>query len=340
MTPPRPVSDSTDSSGSAGSIGPGSGDGAAVFASALRRLFTLAGAPTVRTVADAVGVSAATVSNWRTGKHLPADFETIEPMLVWLTARATTGPDGIVDDVVTVPQWQQLFTTATGRDPALPVLAQIAAAAEQWVTAAADSTAARLQEGRLLLLSCVAVSSTGDLALRFPDLPATAGRMVAELVEVGVLSLTPDPSNSHHDLVRLTDLRLIEAWPRLATWVQHARPELIARSALEQDAHRWVSADRPRAWLYDHVRLASTADVLIALHPDGGDNPGTTTAQAFRFGAATTAHLPPGTVTEFWTASQAASLHTLRVHQMIAAVFIALIVMTIGLGLALGAVTA
>lgn len=95
------------------------GDDAAVFASALRRLFALAGSPTVRTVAEAVGVSAATVSNWRTGRHLPAEFETIEPMLVWLTAHATT-ESAAGDDVVTVRQWQHLFTTATGRDPALP----------------------------------------------------------------------------------------------------------------------------------------------------------------------------------------------------------------------------
>ncbi|WP_146433883.1 helix-turn-helix domain-containing protein [Tsukamurella sputi] len=317
------------------------GDGAAVFASALRRLFTLAGSPTVRAVADAIGVSAATVSNWRTGRHLPSGFETIEPMLVWLTARATTG--GVVGDgVVTVPQWQHLFNTATGRDPALPVLTQIATAAEQWATAT-DTTASsvRLDDARVLFLSCVAVSSTGDLALRTPEVPAAAGRTAAELVEVGALTLTPDPGTENQDLVRLTDLRLIETWPRLASWVQQARPVLIARSALEQDAHRWATAGRPRAWLYDHVRLTLTADALIALAPAAAiDEPAATPGQAFRFGAATTAHIPRGDVTEFWTASQAASLHTLRVHQLIAAVFIVLIVMILGLGLALGAVTA
>ncbi len=314
------------------------GDDAAVFASALRRLFALAGSPTVRAVAEAVGVSAATVSNWRTGRHLPAEFETIEPMLVWLTARATTDPDVVRDDVVTVRQWQHLFTTATGRDPALPVLTQIAAAAEQWATRADSTGPARLEDARRLLLSCIAVSSTGDLALRTPDVPAAVGRVAAELVEVGVLSLTPDPSNENQDLLRLTDLRLIATWPRLSTWVRQARPVLIARSALEQDAHRWDTAGRPRAWLYDHVRLILTADAVISLAqvsdaatPSGG---------AFRFGAATTAHIPPGAVTEFWSASQAASLHTLRVHQTIAAVVIALIAMTLGLGLALGAVTA
>ncbi|MGX9294410.1 hypothetical protein [Tsukamurella paurometabola] len=312
------------------------GDDAAVFASALRRLFTLAGSPTVRTVADAVGVSAATVSNWRTGRHLPAEFETIEPMLVWLTTRTATNPDAVRDDVVTVQQWQHLFTTATGRDPALPVLTQIATAAEAWAVDTSTSAPARLEGARLLLLSCVAVSSTGNLTLRTPEVPAAAGRIVADLVEVGVLTMAPDPSNENQDLVRLTDLRLIEAWPRLSSWVHQARPVLIARSALEQDAHRWATASRPRAWLYDYVRLTLTGDALISLAP--APDPGDPAAQgaAFRFGAATTAHIPPGPVTEFWTASQAASLHTLRVHQMIAAVFIALIIMI----LALGAVTA
>ncbi|KXP01030.1 hypothetical protein [Tsukamurella pseudospumae] len=308
-----------------------------MFASALRRLFTLAGSPTVRAVADAVGVSAATVSNWRTGRHLPAEFETVEPMLVWLTARATSNRH-VVAEVVTVSQWQQLFSTATGRDPALPVLTQIATAAEQWALDTDTSEPVQLDAARFLLLSCVAVSSTGVLTLRVPELPAAAGRIVAELVEIGVLSLTPDPGDENQDLVRLTDLRVIETWSRLSTWVEQARPVLISRSALEQDAQRWATAGRPRAWLYDHVRLTLTADALIALSPDLGAA-GTQSA-AFWFGAATTAHIPPGTVTEFWAASQAASLRTLRVHQMIAAVLIALIAMTLGLGLALGAVTA
>ncbi|GAA1087255.1 hypothetical protein [Tsukamurella spumae] len=310
-------------------------DGATIFASALRRLFTLAGSPTVRTVADAVGVSAATVSNWRTGRHLPAEFETIEPMLVWLTARATT--ESVVgDDVVTVPQWQHLFNTATGRDPALPVLTQIAAAAEQWAADADATEPARLEDVRLLLLSCVAVSSTGELTPRAAEVPDSARHLATELVDLGVLNPGHDDENGGR--LQLTDLRLIEVWPRLSTWAQRARPVLIARSALEQDAHRWLAAGRPRAWLYDHVRLTLTADALIALSPT--PNAAGTQSAAFRFGAATTAHLPPGVVSEFWAASQAASLQTLRVHQMIAGVFIALFVMILGLGLALGAVTA
>ncbi|MFD9828564.1 hypothetical protein ACFWXB_13910 [Tsukamurella tyrosinosolvens] len=313
------------------------GGDAAVFASALRRLFTLAGSPTVRTVADAIGVSAATVSNWRTGRHLPAEFETIEPMLVWLTARATT-ESAAGDDVVTVRQWQHLFTTATGRDPALPVLTQIATAAEHWATDADTTEPARMEDVRLLLLSCVAVSSTGDLAPRVVNVADGAQHLAAELVDLGVLS--PGRDDEIGGRLQLTDLRLIEAWPRLSSWVQQARPVLIARSALEQDAHRWATASRPRAWLYDYVRLTLTGDALIALTLATGDPAATQGAAAFRFGAATTAHVPPGVVSEFWTASQAASLHTLRVHQMIAAVFITLIVMILGLGVALGAVTA
>ncbi|MGC5024420.1 hypothetical protein ACLQ3K_06645 [Tsukamurella sp. DT100] len=77
------------------------------------------------------------------------------------------------------------------------------------------------------------------------------------------------------------------------------------------------------------MRLTLTGEALIALAP-ATDDPAA--GEAFRFGAATTVHIPPGTATEFWTASQAASLHTLRVHQMIAAVFITLIVMILGLG--------
>lgn len=318
-----------------------SGDGgAAVFASALRRLFALAGSPTVRVVADAVGVSAATVSNWRTGRHLPTDFDTIEPMLVWLTAHATTNNGGIGHDVVTVPQWQQLFDNATGRDAALPVLTQIATAAEQWATAADTTEPARLEEARLLLLSCVAVSSTSELTLRTVDLPVPANHIAAELVDVGVLNSAPGSAVDGEERVQLTDVRLIDAWPRLSTWVQHARPVLIARSALEQDAHRWTTAGRPRAWLYDHVRLTLTADALIALSPARTTTAADSHRIAFRFGAATTTHIPPGAATDFWTASQTASLATLRVHQMIAAVFITLIAMILGLSLALGAATA
>ncbi len=83
------------------------------FGEALARLFVQAGRPTLRAASARAKVSAQRISDWRNGRHLPRDFATVEPLLVWLTSRAVAagGPD-----VLTVPQWRELWEQHLSRE--------------------------------------------------------------------------------------------------------------------------------------------------------------------------------------------------------------------------------
>ncbi|WP_024500189.1 WD40 repeat domain-containing protein [Gordonia amicalis] len=76
------------------------------FGEALARLFVQAGRPTLRASAARAKVSAQRISDWRNGRHLPRDFATVEPLLVWLTSRAVAAG---VADALTIPQWRELW---------------------------------------------------------------------------------------------------------------------------------------------------------------------------------------------------------------------------------------
>ncbi|GAB88915.1 hypothetical protein GORHZ_046_00650 [Gordonia rhizosphera NBRC 16068] len=76
------------------------------FGEALARLFVQAGRPTLRAAAARSTVSAQRISDWRNGRHLPRDFGTVEPLLVWLTSRAVSSGQ---EHVLTMPQWKDLW---------------------------------------------------------------------------------------------------------------------------------------------------------------------------------------------------------------------------------------
>ncbi|ADG77352.1 Novel STAND NTPase 1 domain-containing protein OS=Tsukamurella paurometabola (strain ATCC 8368 / DSM / CCUG 35730 / CIP 100753 / JCM 10117 / KCTC 9821 /NBRC 16120 / NCIMB 702349 / NCTC 13040) OX=521096 GN=Tpau_0715 PE=4 SV=1 [Tsukamurella paurometabola] len=308
-----------------------------VFAASLRQLFVSAGSPTVAQVARQVGVSSGTISHWRTGRHFPSEFATIEPLLVLLTDRAhqrirnSSGSDDAVG-VLTVRQWQGLFDAAAGGEVKAPVLDQIAASAEHW---AEESDSGTVEAARAVLLGCLETSVDGAVESRTSTRRPGAGGVIAELTDVGVLVepvVRSGDDEVRSDLIAVVDSGLIEAWPRLSRWVADAYPALIVRTGLEHDAQRWSAADRPRAWLYDHTRLELTAEALTSLAAAESADDG-----AFRFGDATRSQIPASAI-EFWDASQTAALSELRVHQIVMAVIVALSVMVLGLGIALGMV--
>lgn len=340
-------------------VGPGVGgfapapavDGVGVFAASVRRLFVAAGAPTVAQVAREVGVSAGTISHWRTGRHLPADFAVIEPMLTWLSDAAAVGgarhdPGDAGGDTtgLSLGQWQKLFEAATREDAVTSVLRGIAAMAENWVT---DSSPVP-ERVRQVLLAAVSVTVTGDLAGRTiaPEaLPDPWGvELVQGLADLGVLTpVSNDTAAADAGVVvvgwRLVDVRLVEFWPRLHRWVWAAQRALTVRSGLEHDARWWEQSGHPPAWLYSHVRLAVVADALVELASEPTDN--TTHAGAkdvFRFGAATAGQVPPAAL-GFWEAAQSAAQVRLRMDQIIMGLIIVLISMVLGLGLTLAVVT-
>ncbi|AZG46090.1 NACHT and WD repeat domain-containing protein [Gordonia insulae] len=76
------------------------------FGDALARLFVQAGRPTLRAAASRSTVSAQRISDWRNGRHLPRDFTVVEPLLVWLTARAVAAAE---PDVLSIPAWRELW---------------------------------------------------------------------------------------------------------------------------------------------------------------------------------------------------------------------------------------
>lgn len=321
----------------------GTGDDA-FFAASVRRLFVAAGSPTVAEVARLTGVSNGTISHWRTGRHFPTDFSTIEPLLVLLTDRAhqrrrnSTGPeDGAA--VLTVRQWQSLFDTTIGAEAKTPAVGQIAASAEKWVESFDDLA---VDAVRTMLLDCLEISVDGAVTPRAWT-PTSAGEdgartVTSEMIDLGVLVepvLRTADGGVEVGRVALVDVGLIDAWPRLARWVADSYPMLIARTGLEHDAQRWASAGRPRVWLYDHTRLELTADALIALSPTGVPVGSGTADPDFRFGGATASQVPDSAI-EFWTASQSAALSELRTHQIVMGVIVALAVMVLGLGIALG----
>lgn len=82
------------------------------FGPALARLFLLAGKPTLRAASEGVartGRGEATqqrISDWRNGRHVPRDFETVLPLIMWLNRRAL---DAGVDDLMPLPEWRRLW---------------------------------------------------------------------------------------------------------------------------------------------------------------------------------------------------------------------------------------
>jgi AcrR family transcriptional regulator len=322
-------------------------DRVGVFAASVRRLFVAAGAPTVAQVAREVGVSAGTISHWRTGRHLPADFAVIEPMLAWLSHSAAVGgagdnPGDASGDTtgLSLGQWRELFEAATREDTMTPVLRGIAEMAENWVT---DSSPVP-DRVRHVLLEAVSVTVTGDLARRTiaPEaLPDPWGaELVHGLADLGVLTPVSGGDADAGAVVgwRLVDVRLVELWPRLHRWVWAAQRALTVRSGLEHDARWWEQSGHPSAWLYSHVRLALVADGLIELAPEPTDNTTAGAVDVFRFGAATAGQVPPSAL-GFWTAAQTAAQVRFRMDQIIMGLIIVLIVMTLGLGLTLAVVT-
>ena len=82
------------------------------FGPALANLFRKAGKPTLRAASEGLSgrgrpeITQQRISDWRNGRHVPRDFETVEPLIMWLNLRAL---DAGVDDLLSLPQWRELW---------------------------------------------------------------------------------------------------------------------------------------------------------------------------------------------------------------------------------------
>ncbi|WP_343997034.1 WD40 repeat domain-containing protein, partial [Williamsia deligens] len=96
------------------------------FAERLTRLIVLAGSPTLARVSAAANrvptagrrraMTPQRISDWRRGRHLPADFPTLEPVLIALIAAVDRTRSDVEPAIVSVDAWREFFAHVTARD--------------------------------------------------------------------------------------------------------------------------------------------------------------------------------------------------------------------------------
>ncbi|WP_345341168.1 AAA family ATPase [Rhodococcus olei] len=116
---------------------------------------------------------------------------------------------------------------------------------------------------RSIMVHLVYVTQTGaDVKIRrtVPQLlafagddPAVARQVVDQFIAARVLVADADSVELIHDAV-------IEAWPRLKTWIQEDRSYSALRQQIEEDAGRWEESARDKSLLYQRGRLDMVAE--------------------------------------------------------------------------------
>ncbi|WP_194820454.1 WD40 repeat domain-containing protein [Nocardia sp. XZ_19_385] len=103
-----------------------------VFAQRFAELFDAAGNPTLRRIAAAAdarmrsaraagqkgGVSIQRISDWKAGRNVPAKFETFLPVVLTLIDEARKSSEQVPPALLSVQEWQRLWTAAIEWDPA------------------------------------------------------------------------------------------------------------------------------------------------------------------------------------------------------------------------------
>lgn len=141
------------------------------------------------------------------------------------------------------------------------VLGSVATTAEQAWNSLTES---QQREARHLLLGLVTVSqdardtrhrlSRGELLLRATD-PEAATSALERLAHARLVTLDTDAAYLSHEIV-------LDAWPRLRSWIDDDRVGCLERQYVEADAAEWVAADRDPAQLYRRARLATISPYL------------------------------------------------------------------------------
>ncbi|ESQ03997.1 hypothetical protein B590_17204 [Streptomyces sp. PVA_94-07] len=108
-------------------------------------------------------------------------------------------------------------------------------------------------ELRTALLRMVKVLPDGGLARRRADRGELAGRALADLVDARLVSVDDEGARLCHDA-------LLTAWPRLRTWVEDDRQDLLLQQRLDESATSWREGGRDRGDLYRGARLAAALE--------------------------------------------------------------------------------
>lgn len=308
------------------------------FATRLKELFTAAGNPTLASTANAVGgkVTVGALSHWRTGRHLPAQFSTIEPVLTWLVDRAyrqqpTKGTaDAHAVEVWPIRIWEAFFERVTTTDPHRIAVLHTLDAAELLATSdELDQTALANLAAQLTAVDIHEAASAAPIERpQQPQLAATFDQLAA----AGIITEHP----THQQRWSWAYPELLTEWTPLVHWIAKHRTALATRSALLDDATRWEKAGRPANRLYRHQRLTTTGEALDELSPLSTLTPPGSGGGGQWFGPAIPEQIPTS-ASEFWHHSQQRARATLRTHKAILATVFAVIALAIVISAIAGA---
>ncbi|TWS22797.1 hypothetical protein FK268_17465 [Tsukamurella sputi] len=297
-------------------------------------------------------MTAQRLSNWRSGRHLPDRFDTIAPVLIWLTLRTREhhnhpldGPAGDRAPVRSMRDWYRLFTdeqspTAAAAldlkaridaaefllahpDPARPGENRDNPSGSDSAPAGDSFAAARLTaelKTAILQLSGIDPITGIPVATDVPygELPADAADLLSA---TGLITAVAAQLEQVRSMVRWADPKIATLWGRAAPLIEQYRPALEARTALLADAARWNTHPDPHS-LYTWQQLTACGRHLHTL-PSAIV---TTTTQTYRFGDGATAEHIPSPALPFWDASHTAAQRQLTTHRLIMATVIGLIV--------------
>lgn len=340
---------------------------------ALRDLLAAAGGPTLTATAAAANaaggdrVSVQKLSNWCSGRHLPDQFDTIAPVLLWLTVRArenanagNTASVGAQSPQSRVPvrtmrDWYRLFTAARRSSiTAAPLDLEARIDAAEYLLAHPDPAAALTgaaaagtahdgasvgEELETAILQLTGIDPATNATVS-TDVPASAlPADAADLLSAAGLTATAESATSgvaSNGLVRWVDPTIPALWGRAAPLIEQYRPAVAARTALLADAARWTTSPNPQN-LYTWQQLTACGRHLHTLPAGTITTPGQ--ARPYRFGDGATAEHIPDLALPFWDASHAAAQRQLMVHRLIMATVIGLIVLAVVAGGIAGVLT-
>lgn len=339
------------------------------FGTALRNLLAAAGGPTLTATAAAANaagadrVSVQKLSNWCSGRHLPDQFDTIAPVLLWLTVRARDHASadqeasaGAQDraSVRTIRDWYRLFTSArhSSTTNAAPLDLQARIEAAEYLLAHADPDTAPMTtatgavqaaasvEGEELATAILQLTgidpATGSLVAT--DVPTSAlPADAADLLSAAGLTIrSSSASDGEAGLMRWVAPTIPALWERAVPLIGQYRPALAARTALLADAARWNTTSDPQN-LYTWQQLTVCGRHLHTLPTGILATP--EQARPYRFGDGATSEHIPDPALPFWDASHAAAERQLTVHRLIMATVIGLIVLAVIAGGVAGILT-
>ncbi|NMD54919.1 MULTISPECIES: hypothetical protein [Tsukamurella] len=295
-------------------------------------------------------MTAQRLSNWRSGRHLPDRFDTIAPVLIWLTLRARehhnnglSGDAGPGPAVRSMRDWYRLFTDeqSPAAAAALDLKARIDAvefllthpdpqpedydnpSGSDSAPAGDSFAAARLTaelKTAILQLTGIDPTTSTPVATGVPsgELPADAADLLSA---TGLIAAVTAPPEQVRSMVQWADPKIATLWGRAALLIEQYRLALEARTALLADAARWNARPDPHS-LYTWQQLTACGRHLHTVPAVTV----ATTAQAYRFGDGATAEHIPSSALPFWEASHTAAQRQLTVHRLIMATVVGLIV--------------